>query len=68
MISRSQTLMFPKFPSFLIVLVPFFLCFQTSESQKFLARGSSLSVDDKSDVLTSPDKTFTCGFIVFVEM
>ncbi|KAJ4704580.1 Receptor protein kinase [Melia azedarach] len=53
---------FWKYPSFCIVLI-FLLSFpETSESKKFLKRGSSLSVEDDSDVLTSPDKTFTCGF------
>ncbi|KAK9193368.1 hypothetical protein WN944_004065 [Citrus x changshan-huyou] len=54
--------MFPNFPSLLIVLIAFFFCFQTSESQNLLPRGSSLSVEDNTGVLTSPDKTFSCGF------
>ncbi|TXG58691.1 hypothetical protein EZV62_016520 [Acer yangbiense] len=47
-------------PSLLTVLIFLFLSFQTSTS--LLTRGSSLSVEDNSHVLTSPDKTFTCGF------
>ncbi|KAK4833794.1 hypothetical protein QYF36_011252 [Acer negundo] len=47
-------------PSLLTVLIFLFLSFQTSTS--LLTRGSSLSVEDSSHVLTSPDKTFTCGF------
>ncbi|XP_038692295.1 putative receptor protein kinase ZmPK1 [Tripterygium wilfordii] len=33
-----------------------------SSTQNYLPRGSSLSVEDESDLLTSPDKAFTCGF------
>ncbi|KAL4557958.1 hypothetical protein LXL04_036154 [Taraxacum kok-saghyz] len=33
--------------------------------QEYLQRGSSLSVGDDSDLITSPDKTFTCGFYSF---
>ncbi|TXG58688.1 hypothetical protein EZV62_016517 [Acer yangbiense] len=47
-------------PSLLTVLIFLFLSFQTSTG--LLTRGSSLSVEDSSHVLTSPDKTFTCGF------
>ncbi|KAK0585439.1 hypothetical protein LWI29_028623 [Acer saccharum] len=47
-------------PSLLTVLIFLFLSFQTSTS--LLTRGSSLSVEDSSHVLTSPDKTFSCGF------
>ncbi|KAK0585419.1 hypothetical protein LWI29_028207 [Acer saccharum] len=50
----------PQAPSLLTVLIFLFLSFQTSTS--LLTRGSSLSVEDNSHVLTSPDKTFTCGF------
>ncbi|KAK9920580.1 hypothetical protein M0R45_029132 [Rubus argutus] len=40
-----------------------FLCFATANAQiSSLERGSSLSVEDNSDFLTSPDKSFTCGF------
>lgn len=52
----------PNSPSFLTVLIFLLLCFQTSESQNFLRRGSSLSAEDNTGVLTSPDKTFSCGF------
>ncbi|KAL6138778.1 hypothetical protein ACLB2K_064057 [Fragaria x ananassa] len=38
------------------------LCFATSKTLTSLKRGSSLSVEDDSDFLTSPDGTFTCGF------
>ncbi|KAJ0088669.1 hypothetical protein Patl1_31787 [Pistacia atlantica] len=57
-----QSLPFPKFPTFFIVLFSLLLSFNTSKSQNLLRRGSSLSVEDASDVLSSPDKTFTCGF------
>jgi hypothetical protein len=40
----------------------FFLSFATSATNNFLQRGSSLSVEAGSDLLTSPDKSFTCGF------
>lgn len=33
-----------------------------SKNQNVLERGSSLSVEDDSDLLTSPDNSFTCGF------
>ncbi|KAK1562141.1 hypothetical protein Q3G72_007015 [Acer saccharum] len=61
---KLQAVTFPNnIPSLLTVLIFLFLSFQTSTSfQKFLQRGSSLSVEDSSHVLTSPDKTFTCGF------
>ncbi|KAJ9694810.1 hypothetical protein PVL29_010336 [Vitis rotundifolia] len=36
--------------------------FVTSNTQNLLRRGSSLSVEDDSDYITSPDKSFTCGF------
>ncbi|TXG58693.1 hypothetical protein EZV62_016522 [Acer yangbiense] len=50
-------------PSLLTVIIFLFLSFQTSTSfQNFLKRGSYLSVEDSSHVLTSPNKTFTCGF------
>ncbi|KAF2306188.1 hypothetical protein GH714_015107 [Hevea brasiliensis] len=52
----------PRFPSFFTVA--FFLLFSLSfsETRNFLPRGSSLSVEDDSDILTSLDQTFTCGF------
>ncbi|RVW44478.1 putative receptor protein kinase ZmPK1 [Vitis vinifera] len=47
----------------LILLISFFFSFTTSKTQNFLQRGSSLSVeDDSDDYITSPDKSFTCGF------
>ncbi|KAJ9694807.1 hypothetical protein PVL29_010333 [Vitis rotundifolia] len=46
----------------LILLISFFFSFTTSKTQNFLQRGSSLSVEDDSDYITSPDKSFTCGF------
>ncbi|KAJ0048638.1 hypothetical protein Pint_16769 [Pistacia integerrima] len=61
---RHQALTFSNFPTLLIcLLVSLFTSFESSESQNLLQRGSSLSVEDSSHVyLTSPDKTFTCGF------
>ncbi|KAL6280562.1 hypothetical protein ACE6H2_017443 [Prunus campanulata] len=54
----------PKFPCFLFLLVitVFCCCFATAKTQKSLKRGSSFSVEDDSGFLTSPDKSFTCGF------
>ncbi|KAJ9694811.1 hypothetical protein PVL29_010337 [Vitis rotundifolia] len=47
----------------LILLISFFFSFTTSKTQNFLQRGSSLSVEnDSDDYITSPDKSFTCGF------
>ncbi|KAJ6362963.1 hypothetical protein OIU78_003202 [Salix suchowensis] len=54
-----QTSTHPKLPSFLAV---FFLFLSTSYAHNILRRGSSLSVEDDSDILISPDKTFSCGF------
>ncbi|KAJ6331617.1 hypothetical protein OIU76_010074 [Salix suchowensis] len=54
-----QTSTHPKLPSFLAV---FFLFLSTSYAHNVLLRGSSLSVEDDSDILISPDKTFSCGF------
>ncbi|KAJ0105193.1 hypothetical protein Patl1_19460 [Pistacia atlantica] len=61
---RHQALTFSNFPTLLIcLLVSLLISFESSESQNLLQRGSSLSVEDSSHVyLTSPDKTFTCGF------
>ncbi|KAK4833429.1 hypothetical protein QYF36_004789 [Acer negundo] len=61
---KLQAVTFPNNISLLLtVLIFLFLSFQTSTSfQNFLKRGSSLSVEDSSHLLTSPDKTFTCGF------
>uniref|UniRef100_A0A6N2KIU0 Receptor-like serine/threonine-protein kinase n=1 Tax=Salix viminalis TaxID=40686 RepID=A0A6N2KIU0_SALVM len=59
-IMRSlQTSTHPKLPSFLRC---FLLFLSTSYAQNILRRGSSLSVEDDSDILISPDKTFSCGF------
>ncbi|KAJ6865118.1 hypothetical protein NC651_035627 [Populus alba x Populus x berolinensis] len=55
----SQTSIPPKTKCFLTVL---FLFLSTSSAQNVLRRGSSLSVEDDSDILISPDKTFSCGF------
>ncbi|KAL9374231.1 hypothetical protein Peur_033851 [Populus x canadensis] len=55
----SQTSFPPKKNCFLTVL---FLFLSTSSAQNVLRRGSSLSVEDDSDILISPDKTFSCGF------
>ncbi|KAK0583795.1 hypothetical protein LWI29_003212 [Acer saccharum] len=61
---KLQAVTFPNnIPPLLTVLIFLFLSFQTSTSfQNLLKRGSSLSVEDSSHLLTSPDKTFTCGF------
>nr|TKR66576.1 hypothetical protein D5086_0000310520 [Populus alba] len=55
----SQTSIPPKKNCFLTVL---FLFLSTSSAQNVLRRGSSLSVEDDSDILISPDKIFSCGF------
>nr|TKR90133.1 hypothetical protein D5086_0000235130 [Populus alba] len=55
----SQTSIPPKKKCFLTVL---FLFLSTSSAQNVLRSGSSLSVEDDSDILISPDKTFSCGF------
>ncbi|XP_038718723.1 putative receptor protein kinase ZmPK1 [Tripterygium wilfordii] len=57
-----QTLKSPCFLSLLILTFSVFVPIANSKTQNFLPRGSSLSVEDESDLLISPDKTFTCGF------
>ncbi|XP_030521371.2 putative receptor protein kinase ZmPK1 [Rhodamnia argentea] len=54
------------FSSFsLVSLIVFFIC-SSFASSDVLLRGSSLSVEEhESDILKSPDKTFTCGFYGF---
>nr|XP_034899517.1 putative receptor protein kinase ZmPK1 isoform X2 [Populus alba] len=59
LMGSSQTSIPPKINCFLTVL---FLFLSTSSAQNVLRRGSSLSVEDDSDILISPDKTFSCGF------
>ncbi|BFG31917.1 hypothetical protein CerSpe_181910 [Prunus speciosa] len=46
----------------ILVITQFFYCFATAKTRNSLERGSSLSVEDDSDFLISPDKSFTCGF------
>ncbi|VVA25355.1 PREDICTED: putative receptor kinase ZmPK1 [Prunus dulcis] len=46
----------------LLTITVFFHCSATAKTQNSLKRGSSLSVEDDSDFLTSPDESFTCGF------
>ncbi|XVE97807.1 hypothetical protein REPUB_Repub03eG0050700 [Reevesia pubescens] len=60
---RSQTLTSSSSTLFLIVVIS--ICFSLSSARNpdnFLKTGSYLSVEDDSDLLTSPDNTFTCGF------
>ncbi|XP_038719736.1 putative receptor protein kinase ZmPK1 [Tripterygium wilfordii] len=57
-----KTLKSTCFLSLLILTFFVFVPIANSKTQNFLPRGSSLSVEDESDLLTSPDKTFTCGF------
>ncbi|KAJ6871214.1 hypothetical protein NC652_036778 [Populus alba x Populus x berolinensis] len=59
LMGSSQTSIPPKKNCFLTVL---FLFLSTSSAQNVLRRGSSLSVEDDSDILISPDKIFSCGF------
>ncbi|KAJ4977928.1 hypothetical protein NE237_008708 [Protea cynaroides] len=56
--SLSPSFAFPL----LFILVSFLSSFTSSATQNSLFRGYSLSVDDESDFLTSPDKSFTAGF------
>jgi hypothetical protein len=56
----QQTLQSLVFLSFLCSI--FFLSFATSATNNFLQRGSSLSVEADSNLLVSPDKSFTSGF------
>ncbi|KAK8993116.1 hypothetical protein V6N11_033220 [Hibiscus sabdariffa] len=52
--------------SFLIVIIT--VCFSISRASNLLHRGSHLSVEHHdSDLLTSPDTTFTCGFYPVTE-
>ncbi|KAL7583822.1 hypothetical protein Lser_V15G42663 [Lactuca serriola] len=51
-----------------LLLLLFCFSLKSSSSQNIhdhLQRGSSLSVDDSSDVIRSPDSTYTCGFYGF---
>ncbi|TYH54582.1 hypothetical protein ES332_D09G179200v1 [Gossypium tomentosum] len=60
---RSQTLTSSSSTIFLVFVI--YLCFCPSSSgnpKNFLQTGSSLSVEDDTDMLTSSDNTFTCGF------
>ncbi|CBI30480.3 unnamed protein product, partial [Vitis vinifera] len=53
----------PKFPCILLtLLISYLFSFATCKTHNFLQRGSSLSVEDDSDYITSPDRSFTCGF------
>ncbi|EOY07397.1 S-locus lectin protein kinase family protein, putative [Theobroma cacao] len=47
-----------------LFLVAIFVCFSLSSSRNpnFMQKGSSLSVEDNSDLLISADNTFACGF------
>ncbi|XP_059667865.1 putative receptor protein kinase ZmPK1 [Cornus florida] len=59
---RNQTLSSTyRFIPFFI-LISYFSISSTSEVQSYLERGSSLSVEDDSGLITSPDNSFTCGF------
>ncbi|KAJ9545353.1 hypothetical protein OSB04_025060 [Centaurea solstitialis] len=48
--------------TFLFLLLLFCSWIKSSTSKNTLSIGSSLSVHDDSDFITSPDNTFTCGF------
>ncbi|KAJ9180653.1 hypothetical protein P3X46_008868 [Hevea brasiliensis] len=58
---RMRTSTSPHFPSFFVVSFSVLFSSVLSETRNFLPIGFTLSVED-SDFLTSPDKTFTCGF------
>ncbi|GAB4836882.1 hypothetical protein Ancab_001793 [Ancistrocladus abbreviatus] len=57
----AQTTMHLKISSFSVFLL-LSLSSLGGESMSYLSKGSTLSVEDGKDVLTSPDNTFTCGF------
>ncbi|KAK1377511.1 putative receptor protein kinase ZmPK1 [Heracleum sosnowskyi] len=47
----------------LVIIFSSFFHFSCSKNQNVLERGSSLSAEDaESNILTSPDNSFTCGF------
>lgn len=46
----------------LVVITVSFYTFAAAKGKYIVERGSSLPVEDDSDLLTSPDKPFTCGF------
>lgn len=51
--------------TYFFIICSFFFFFAssiTSKTQNILQKGSSLHVEDGTDFLISPDKTFTCGF------
>ncbi|KAG7964906.1 hypothetical protein I3843_09G195600 [Carya illinoinensis] len=53
----------PSSTSFLSFFISiFFLSFATVATHEYLQRGSSYPVEAATDLLTSPDKSFTCGF------
>lgn len=52
----------PIFSLVLAILLPLCLHAPGSSARSMLRRGSSLHVEDESDFLISPDKTFTAGF------
>ncbi|KAJ4969595.1 hypothetical protein NE237_002694 [Protea cynaroides] len=54
----SSILSFPP----LLLLFAVLFSFVSSTPQNALYEGSFLAVEDKSGILTSPDKFFTCGF------
>ncbi|KAJ4979183.1 hypothetical protein NE237_009963 [Protea cynaroides] len=56
--SLSPSLAFP----FLFILASFLSSFNVFSYSEFSVSSSSLSVEDESDFLTSPDKSFTAGF------
>ncbi|THG10290.1 hypothetical protein TEA_010550 [Camellia sinensis var. sinensis] len=47
---------------FLFLTISFFIPHTNSKTSNHLKRGSSLSIEGDSDVITSPDNSFTCGF------
>ncbi|GMH28950.1 hypothetical protein Nepgr_030793 [Nepenthes gracilis] len=57
----AETSVCQEIPS---IIMLFLLCLSSTavEPRSSLSRGSHLSVEDASDVLTSQDNTFTCGF------
>ncbi|KAH1090152.1 hypothetical protein J1N35_017409 [Gossypium stocksii] len=60
---KSLTLTSSSSTLFLVLLI--YICFSPSSSgnpKNFLHTGSFLSMEDDTDLLTSSDNTFTCGF------
>ncbi|GMH28953.1 hypothetical protein Nepgr_030796 [Nepenthes gracilis] len=58
----AETSVCQEIPSIIMLFLLCVTSFTAVEARSSLSRGSHLSVEDDSDVLTSQDDTFTCGF------